>query len=450
VHAGDFEDFKRVQNAAFSEYKDKKDKAFESYLKSQWSEYQAFAATPLYKKEKPKTIQVAEKKSVAALGPNIHLLLKTTKKTVPKTPEHPETKYATKINYFGSVLAFNVDAKIKQARFYPQNREGIINSFSVFASSDYEDLLYEIKKLSKELHLNDWAVFMLVRKIAAETFRDYDERKLFSWFLLNKLGYDTRLGVKSEHVVLLSHTKQQVYATPRYRVDKKAYYNLVNDGEKGALYTYAKSYPNAVKALDFSLHSLPVLAQKRESKTRKFTFLQHNYSLRYHYNKNLIDFMKSYPQVSYEVYFDAPLEMQTYRDIALSIKPFLDGKKMNYGINFLLRFVQTAFGYERDKEQFGKEKVMFAQETLFYDKSDCEDRATLYAGLVKRLFGISVVGVKYANHMATALYIPLNGASVKVHGRRYVIADPTYINANVGESMPKYKSIIPEKFIYLP
>ena len=159
--------------------------------------------------------------------------------------------------------------------------------------------------------------------------------------------------------------------------------------------------------------------------------------------------MKTYPQVSYEVYFNAPLQEQTYRDIALDVKPYLDGKKMNFGINFILRFVQTAFGYERDQEQFGKEKVMFAQEPLYYDKSDCEDRATLYAVLIKKLFGISVVGVKYSNHIATALYIPLQGDSVKVKGRRYVVADPTYINANVGESMPKYRSIIPENFIYL-
>ena len=159
--------------------------------------------------------------------------------------------------------------------------------------------------------------------------------------------------------------------------------------------------------------------------------------------------MNTYPQVSYEVYFNTPLDTQTLRDIETSVKPYLDGKKMSFGINFLLRFVQSAFGYDRDQEQFGKEKVMFAQETLYYDKSDCEDRATLYARLVKRLFGLSVVGVKYANHMATALYIPLKGASVKVHSRRYVIADPTYINANVGEAMPKYRSVIPESFIYL-
>jgi len=116
-------------------------------------------------------------------------------------------------------------------------------------------------------------------------------------------------------------------------------------------------------------------------------------------------------------------------------------------INFVLHFVQKAFKYERDNAQFGREKVMFSTETLYYNKSDCEDRTILFAYLVKKLFHISVVGVQYSDHMSTALYIPMRGDSVKVQRRKFVIADPTYINANIGMNMPKYKSKIPESFI---
>jgi len=133
----------------------------------------------------------------------------------------------------------------------------------------------------------------------------------------------------------------------------------------------------------------------------------------------------------------------------LDIKKYTDNKKASEALNFVLRFVQKAFQYERDDEQFGREKVMFAEETLYYDKSDCEDRAVLYARLVKDLFGISVVGVKYKDHMSTALHVPLQGDSVKVAGQRYVIADATYINASLGQNVPKYKSIIPDSFIYV-
>jgi hypothetical protein len=118
-------------------------------------------------------------------------------------------------------------------------------------------------------------------------------------------------------------------------------------------------------------------------------------------------------------------------------------------MNFVLHFVQSAFKYEIDNEQFSREKVMFAQETLYYDKSDCEDRAILFSYLIKEFFGISVVGVKYKDHMATALYIPLEGDSVSVKSKRFVVADPTYINATIGMSMPKYRAIKPENYIII-
>jgi hypothetical protein len=92
---------------------------------------------------------------------------------------------------------------------------------------------------------------------------------------------------------------------------------------------------------------------------------------------------------------------------------------------------------------------MFTEETLVYKASDCEDRAVLFAQLIKKLFGVRVVGVKYSDHMSTALYIPLKGDSVRVGKRRYVMADPTYINANIGQEIPKYRDIQPESFIRL-
>jgi len=92
---------------------------------------------------------------------------------------------------------------------------------------------------------------------------------------------------------------------------------------------------------------------------------------------------------------------------------------------------------------------MFAQETLYYDSSDSEDRAVLFSYLIKELLGFNVLGIKYNDHTSTALYIPMDGDDIKVNGKRFVIADPTYPNAIVGQSIPKYRTIKPEKFIYV-
>ena len=133
--------------------------------------------------------------------------------------------------------------------------------------------------------------------------------------------------------------------------------------------------------------------------------------------------------------------------MSIAFKEHISGKKASEAINFMLHFVQNAFVYQQDNEQFAREKVMFAQETLYYDKSDCEDRAVLFSSLIKEFFGINVVGVKYKDHMATALYIPIEGDSVSVKSKKFVIADPTYVNATLGMSMPKYRAIKPVEYI---
>ena len=247
----------------------------------------------------------------------------------------------------------------------------------------------------------------------------------------------------------MHYSDKLIYSTPSYTFNKQKFYVFSHyaKGKVGRIYTYAQNYPDATKPFDLSLKRLPNLEKNFITKTISFKQYGKNYSSTYRYNRNLINFMATYPQADYSTFFNSPLEDETYNDLVEDLKKYIDGKKASVAMNFVLNFVQNAFKYEVDEEQFGREKVMFAEETLFYDKSDCEDRAILFSYLVKKLFHISVIGVKYRDHMSTALYIPMQGDSVKRARRRYVIADPTYINANIGMNMPKYKSIRPEKFI---
>ena len=230
---------------------------------------------------------------------------------------------------------------------------------------------------------------------------------------------------------------------------KKKFYVVANyaKGSVGKLYSYKQNYPGANKPLDLSLHTLPKFEFDIKDSTLSFKEFGNKYSIDYDYNQNLIDFMATYPQADYDTFFNAPMDERSYASVANGLKKYVDGKKASDAMNFVLHFVQKSFKYERDDQQFGREKVMFDQETLYYKKSDCEDRAVLYSYLVKELFGVGVVGVKYKDHMATALYIPMQGDSVKKGSRKFVIADPTYINASIGQSMPKYRSKRPESFI---
>lgn len=455
VSAGSFEEFKKSQAESFQTYKDERDNAFKNYLKEQWRAYDTYKSAELYEKPKPKEITPAVPKISKPVGPKITIDVKKPIEVEPEPvqvkaePVVAEEQKDINFNFYGSRLGFNIPKGMKNANFYPQSQEGIGNFFNSSASSEYEPLISSIQNVSNKMKLNDWGVYQLVTKISNMVHQNQDNSKLLSWFIFNKMGYAVKIGLADKHVVLMHYSSKDIYSTPNFKFDNKKYYVIANyhKGNVGRLFSYKQDYPGSVKPLDLSLNTLPDFESDMVSKNLEFKQFGKSYVVEFEYNKNLLDFMATYPQADYETFFNAPLDAKTYNTIALSLKKYLDGKKASDAMNFVLNFVQTAFKYERDDIQFGREKVMFAQETLFFDKSDCEDRAILFSYLVKELFGVGVIGVKYKDHMATALYVPMDGDKVDAGSKKFVIADPTYINATIGMSMPQYKSIVPESYI---
>lgn len=450
LSAGSFENFKYSQSSDFKKFKDERDTAFTSYLRSEWKVYQEQVTKSIYKKPKPKTLPSTTSKPIEKVGPKVNIIIKKIKqeKIVKKIKNLDKN---TNLSFFGSSFNFDVSSDISSANYFPRNQNGITSFFDKMASSDYEELVSDIQKIKKDFNLNDWATYLLVLELSKTIYTEDDNAKLFSWFIFNKLGYAVKVGLVDKHVILLHYSKKMIYSTPNYTFSKKKFYALsyYNKGSVGRVYTYSKNYPGSDNPLDLSLKTLPNFALNKENKNLSFIDNGKEINIEFTYNKNLIDFMGTYPQANYETYFNSPLENDTNIQILNGLKKHINGKKISEAMNFVLHFVQKSFRYEVDNKQFSREKVMFAQETLYFNKSDCEDRAVLFSYLIKELFGVNVIGVKYSDHMATALYIPMEGDSVKSGAKRYVIADPTYINANIGQSMLEYKSKRPESFILM-
>lgn len=452
LNAETFTEFKNKQSVTFQEFRDENDRAFSQYLKAEWEAYTAQKPEVLYEHSKPKQISPATSQKIKSVGPRLNVKLSLEKpsseKTLPKVANGFVNKDVS-FDFFGTTVGFAISDEVKTAKFYPQAQEGISNFFKKVASTDYAYLIEDIHTIIKSMGLNDWGTYLLVTKLSHELYSNVDEAELFNWFIFNKLGYSVRVGLVQKNIVLMFQSDKVIYATPNYTIDGKQFYVLADylKSGMGRIYTYKQNYPDADKVFDLSLTTLPNLVQNSVTKTIGYKKYGNEYSVTYNYNQNLLDFMATYPQADYETFFNAPMEAKTYTDIAKGLKKYIQGKQASEAIDFVLKFVQNAFIYQTDAEQFGHEKVMFAEETLYYEKSDCEDRSVLFAYLMKELFGIGVIGIKYKDHMATGLYIPMKGDTVTLGSRRFVIADPTYVNANIGQSMPKYKPLKPERFI---
>lgn len=158
-----------------------------------------------------------------------------------------------------------------------------------------------------------------------------------------------------------------------------------------------------------------------------------------------MEFYNSYPKCQWTNYSWAGISEEVKTKLYPVLRAGIEGKNQIEAANRLINFVQTAFEYKTDGQQFGYERSLFADETFYYPFSDCEDRSILFSILVHDLLGLDVVLIQYPDHLATAVRYTesLNGSYVILDGQNYYISDPTYIGAEVGECMPRYAKTKP-------
>lgn len=479
----EFKAWKQQTKSEFSDYKSKQDKAFASFLKQRWVELNAFKGTPLYEKKKIKTPPTAPKQvsvpKAAIEKPIISTPIKTPTGKKPEEPirtdepqdiianisppqpiVRPSVKHIPKLakqsrhisfNYFGNTVAIPYDKAMKKRMGRKINKTTISEQWSVLAKSDFEPTLDQLNLYKKDLQLNDWAYAILVNQLAAELYPGKtNEQALFNWFVLIKSGYKSRLAYKKRHIYLLLATKQQIYAAQSLKYDGDKYYLLNFSGGKqerklSKVYTYDGNYPAALNTFDMKLTQPvvtgPIKDKDKIKQSYHFSYLDNQYKFKTEIDKYLIEFMRTYPQAHWKTYFNSNPSTLPRQQIANQLRPLLQGLSEQEAINLLLRFVQTSLKYATDDEQFGFENPLFPEESLFYPASDCEDRSFLFAWLVKTLLNMEVIGLHYPGHMATAVKFrtKMTGDSVKYNGQKYIVADPTYINANVGNAMPQFK-----------
>jgi hypothetical protein len=305
-------------------------------------------------------------------------------------------------------------------------------------------MLKQVQEYADLFKLNDYGKFLLLKSASEKLLENDDDRILFIWYMMTKLGFDVRIGYSGSFTALMIPSDNMLYARPFLTINNEKFFIFTYDDQKRSInkfYTYDKNHPTARRKFDFRITDLPLFGDYTHEKELTFTYRGQNYKVAYDYNDEIVKYFDRYPQTDYPIYFQAPVSPKTLRSFVTSFKPILESKSEPEALNLILRFVQTAFDYKTDDEHFGREKPMIPDETLYYRYSDCEDRSILFAKLVEEILGLKVVGLKYTGHMAVGVMTKSNpkGEYITARGNKYLVCDPTYINANIGQSMPKFK-----------
>ncbi|MDC7161766.1 hypothetical protein PQG94_08110 [Bacteroides stercoris] len=362
--------------------------------------------------------------------------------STPTSPLYRGESGRSKIAYGG--LAFYLNNSLnRKCSLNGLNENAIADAYEALCNSDYKPLLADCAQIRKDLQLNDWGVFTLVRQVADTYCGTANESIVMQQFLLNEMGYKARMARKAteDKMMLFVATDCSIYAHPYITLNGQNYYNLSGNNEQCQFYMCQKDSPKAKNSVGMQLKEAPLFPGTVVSSTHQAKGSAARVTV--DVPKALMDFYKDYPQCDYSVYFNAPVNAAMENRILSSLAPLVQGRNEADAANILINFVQTAFQYQTDGQQFGYEKPFFVEELFYYPYSDCEDRAMLFSYLVRKLLGLDVVLLDYPEHIATAVRFNGNvsGDYLMVNGRKYIVCDPTYIGASIGMTMPRYKTV---------
>lgn len=477
----EFEKWKKQQQQEFQEYQDQFDKEFIEMLEKTWEEVGINKGSDFYRERKPADIPEAPDKPVVTENTNIddtpireRININLDDLPEPESITIPERKkqeqelnlYADiplidgSLNFFSETIPIQYPARLRKL-FSPGSYQStkidndkIADFWDEVSRIDHTPIINYLNGIRRDFTLNDWGYLLLVNNFSENVYGRHNHKlvNLYNWFLLTRAGYKVRVGYDQHDVYLLFAVQHKVFNTQYYTLDGEAFYIINLDDSQlnpSSIFTYSGNHQGQNKRIDLSIDALPRFSQTNQTEKKKleFTYRDSLYSIPVTIDKNLIDYFEHYPVTELPLFFNASLTAASKQHLYKVLAPAIEEMNEVEAVNFLLRFVQKAFAYKTDQLQFNREKYMLPEETLYYPYSDCDDRAILFSNLVRDLTGLEVVGLRYSQHLATGVAFEnsvVQGDSHTRFGKKYYVADPTYVNAPVGLTMSRYQSETPE------
>ena len=452
----EYEDFRKQAVTKYNDFRDQANAEYAEFMRKAWDWYSgepAILAPKIPDLPKPPVIIPEEDKDIVPENRPlpfdevipVPVVIEQPKPVVP-IPEVPKPQES----WFNFVV-FGTDCKVRLAdenRFNLKDckENSIAEAWQRLSGEEYNNLIRDCLELRIRLNLCDWAYLEMIQQLSDIFFKkSSNEATLFAAFLYNQSGYKVRLArSETNRLYMMVASQHIIYSMGYYKIENENFYPL--NCEEDGLYICKIPFPkeqhlslNIGKEQRFTMN----VTGKRNLASKRYP----NVKTTIESNRNLINFFNTYPQshinndgtTKWQFYANTPLSQQIKDALYPSLQTAIKDKSEKDAANILINFVQTAFEYGYDDEIWGEDRPFFAEETIHYPYSDCEDRAILFSRLVRDLMGLKVVLVYYPGHLATAVQFNENitGDYLMINGNRYLVCDPTYIGANIGLTMPE-------------
>jgi len=446
-----YEQFREQAMADYENFRDKANKEYAEFIKQAWRDFHAMPAIPKpIEKDIPPVIfkednKISIEDKPLPIDEDIVRLPKLEPQPVPVAPikEQP-VEQEEYINF----CVYGTDMKIRfsdnqRFRLADCSGQSLSEAWQRMSGKAYNNTIRDCLELRIACQLSDWAYLKMLDSLSIACFGKSNEAVLLMAYLYCQSGYRMRLGTVNEKLYLLYGSQHIVFNKAYYTINSDYYY--IYDNEVFSLRICDIAYPQE-KSLSFYIHQKQQFdyspSSTRHLKSKRYP----NMVITSQVNKNLIAFCNEYPSSSIRDNFmtrwamlaNTPMEKRVEEKLYPQLQKAIAGLGKKEAVERLLNWVQTSLVYEYDEKVWGGDRAFFAEESLYYPYADCEDRSILFSRLVRDLVGLKVVLVFYPGHLSTAVDFTeqVKGDFIMLDGRKYVVCDPTYINANVGMTMP--------------
>lgn len=434
---------------------------YADYLNTVWKDFQTFKGvkrdetpkptTPPDVKTKPAGKPTEDKPTVNVPKPEKPVAptkpVKPAQPVVPATPIVPQAVPNVSFPFYGMSLKA---PKLQCIHVGDTKPQAVASVWKGYEQNGMKGIAKTLQNNATTLGLNDWFTYEMVHMCVDSQCKQMvaNDRVLLKHYLLANMGYDIRLALMGEEFMLLIGIQEQVYARRFTNVDGRRYYLFADDNTdngKGDRF-FTCDLPKDVNLgsqFDMKINRGLNMAS-REKRSVKISW--NNMEVTCEIDVKEMEMLRHYPQVDIPLYAKSVISPTLRESLLKQIKPYVEGLSERDAANKLLHFVQLAFAYATDGDQHGYEKTYFLEENFYYPKNDCEDRAIFYAFLVRNLLGLDVHLIQYPGHECTAVNFTdstITGDGYISNGKTFIICDPTYIGASIGQCMPEYRKMTP-------
>lgn len=457
-----YNQFKQQAKKEYEDYRNQCNKEYADFLRKAWESYQAGPIIPSPKDETVPPVVMPQEDINHPIESNpipidtvvAPIVDEPQPQPKPISPIYERTQPTENSLTF---MFFGTEGKVRIPKEKPISMNALetdlsgnalSDSWSELSCGEFDNLIRDCLELRIRHQLSDWAYLLMLHALAKQYYGEATNSAtlLMSWIYC-QTGYQMRLAIANRKLYLLFGSQHQIYDWPYYDIEGTHFYPFMLDEKEinESVQVCGASFPKE-QPLSLLISSSQTFAKRcspnRIISSTKYADMQAKVNV----NLNLIDFYNTYPTSvlgenfcsRWAMYANTPMANETKQQLYPQLRKSIAGKNQLAAVNILLNWVQTGFEYEYDDKVWGGDRAFFAEESLFYPYCDCEDRSILFTTLVRDLLGLKCILIYYPGHLASAVNFTeeVEGDYIILDGMKFIVSDPTYINAPVGYTMP--------------